>query len=103
MIPKRCELITCPKCGHQYLPAEIFIPKAFIGNPYGIERDYNGAIIEYEGASLDLFETYQCDNCDTLFKISARISFSTSTDEDEGFEEEYISPLNKNQLFSEEE
>jgi hypothetical protein len=101
MKPRKFELIACPKCGHQYLPAEIFTPNAFFGKPYGIERNYNGDIMEYEGQSIDLFDTYTCDNCDTLFRISTKLSFTTSLGEEDTFEEEYISPLNKSRLFSE--
>ena len=101
MKPRKFEIIECPICGHQYLPSEIFVPNAFFGRPYGIERNYNGVIMEHEGKSMDLFETYQCDNCDTSFRVSAKMTFITSVDKEEDFEEEYVSPLNKNALFSE--
>jgi DNA-directed RNA polymerase subunit RPC12/RpoP len=102
MKPRKFEIIECPHCGYQYLPAEIFVPKNFVGTPFGIERNYNGTIMEYEGESVDLFDTYTCDNCDKLFRVSAKMNFTTSIDEVEPFEEEYISPLNKSQLFIEE-
>ena len=30
---KKIELIICPHCGTEYLPAEIYYPKHFFGNP----------------------------------------------------------------------
>ena len=101
MRPRKFEIIECPHCGYQYLPSEIFVPKHFFGKPYGIERSYNGNIMEYEGTSIDLFESYQCDNCDKSFRITTKLSFSTSVEESTTFNEEYVSPLSKDSLFSE--
>lgn len=30
---KKLELIICPKCGREYLPAEIYYPNEFLGKP----------------------------------------------------------------------
>lgn len=102
MKARKFETIACPNCGYEYLPAEIYIPKAYFGNPFMIERDQNGKLINYEGSSIDLFETYTCDKCNHIFRIISKIGFSTEEDKLENFDEEYSSPLYKNTLFLEE-
>ena len=39
ILNKKFSVITCPFCGKEYLPAEIFIPKVFFGNPQIIYRN----------------------------------------------------------------
>lgn len=51
---RKFEIVECPKCGYQYLPAEIFVPKYYFGVPTQIERDEDGKIISYEG-SLSIY------------------------------------------------
>ena len=102
MKPRKFETIACPSCGYEYLPAEIYIPKAYFGKPFMIERDKDGKIINYEGSSIDLFETYTCDKCNHTFRVISKIGFSTEEDKLENFDEEYSSPLYKNTLFLEE-
>ena len=51
MKTRKFEIIECPKCGYEYLPAEIFVPKYYFGTPENIERDEHGKIINYEGVS----------------------------------------------------
>ena len=53
---KRTPKITCPRCGAQYLPGEIYLPKAFLGQPKLIEKDFAGKILDYLGESMDLSE-----------------------------------------------
>ena len=103
MNPRKFELIDCPKCGRQYLPAEIFVPKAFFGTPYDIVRDIYGNILDYEGTSVDLFETYTCDKCNTTFQVRTKMQFTTESTKLANFDEEYSTPLHKNTLFLEEE
>ena len=78
MNTKRNELIICPKCHREYLPAEIFIPKAFFGNPNDIIRDVYGEILEFSGTGMDLNESYTCDTCNTTFNVTAKINFQIS-------------------------
>lgn len=74
--------ITCPNCGKEYLPAEIYIPKYFLGFPHNIERDSNNKIVSYSGCGVDECETYICDNCGETFYVVAKLSFTTSLSED---------------------
>ena len=67
-----------------------------------IERDITGKILSYEGSSVDLFETYICDKCNHSFRVISKIGFSTEEDKLENFDEEYSSPIHKNNLFLEE-
>ena len=68
--------ITCPNCGFQYLPGEIYDPKHFLGQPKDIVRNNIGEVLGYEGIMMDLEETYTCENCNKEMKISAKVSFS---------------------------
>ena len=45
---KKWPVITCPHCGYQYAPAEIFMPGDLIGNPEQVIRDALGKIIYQE-------------------------------------------------------
>lgn len=99
MKPNRFEIIECPKCGRQYLPAEVFVPKAFFGKPRDIVRDVYGKILEFEDTSLDLSESFTCDKCNTTFDVKAKISFATNNNKLENFDEEYSSPIKVSNLF----
>lgn len=102
MQPRKFETINCPNCKYEYLPSEIYIPNRYFGKPFLIERDATGKILSYEGSSIDLFETYTCDKCNHTFRIISKIGFSTEEDKLENFDEEYSSPIHKNNLFLEE-
>ena len=90
---KRDNVIICPKCGREYLPAEIFIPDNFFGHPEDIDRSEDGKIEAFDGTSMDLNEEYVCDNCGTTFSIETTIKFKTNEKIEDQFEEEYSSPL----------
>lgn len=96
---KRNELIICPKCHREYLPAEIFIPKAFFGKPTDIIRDVYGQILEFEGSEMDLVESYICDSCNTAFNVTAKISFQVKSAPEGNMDEDYTSKLKKSDLF----
>lgn len=87
--------ITCPNCGKQYLPSEIFIPSAFFGKPRFIQRDENGKIIDIIGVEPDIEELYCCDNCETSFSITTKIQFETKVDIQSDFSHDYETRLNK--------
>ena len=74
-------VIKCPKCGYQYLPGEIFIPNALVGEPKNIVRNTIGEILGYEGTDPELNESYVCDHCNQEFNIVAKLSFSTDSKE----------------------
>lgn len=86
-------VITCPKCGREYLPAEIFIPNSFFGNPDIIKRDEEGKIVKILGTSLDTEESYCCDLCHTAFKVSADVSFVAEIDVKNDFSSDYVSKM----------
>lgn len=75
MKPKLLRIIKCPICGYEYLPAEIFMPSAFLGKPKNIIRDGNGKIVSYEGIKMDDTETYRCDKCDSFFEVISTTNF----------------------------
>lgn len=100
MRPRKFEVIECPRCGREYLPAELFVPKYFFGKPYDIVRDVYGKILDYEGTSIDLNESYTCDKCGTDFDIRAKISFVSGTGKLDNMDEPYTSRITaKNNLF----
>ena len=78
---KKITKIVCPKCGCQYLPGELYLPKAFLGQPKNIVKDRWGQILEFDGNSMDTKETYICDKCNTKFIVKAQVQFYTETDE----------------------
>lgn len=86
-------VITCPKCGREYLPAEIFVPKSFIGAPDLIQRDTEGKIVEACGVDMDTDESYFCDSCGTAFLVHTDIAFTTEIDVKNDFSSDYISTL----------
>lgn len=92
---RKFEIIDCPKCGRQYLPAEIFVPKYFFGVPENIERTEDGKLVSYEGSSVDLFEKYRCDNCNALFRVVAKLQLTTELDYPGSFEVEYLTKIPK--------
>ena len=85
--------IVCPHCGREYLPAEIYIPKSFFGEPFGIQRDVFGKIVGSFGKQPDFRETYICDGCDNPFKVVANVKFSVSCDDKMNFSKEYTTKL----------
>lgn len=94
---RKFEKIECPKCGYEYLPAQIFVPKYFFGIPEMIERDENGKLLSYEGSSVDLFEKYKCDNCNVEFRIVSKLQLTTELDYPKAFhDDEYVTKIDKN-------
>lgn len=85
---KKYITISCPVCGREYAPSEIFIPKYFMGNIKDKVLDENGKIELFNGTDMDLSETYICDGCNNTLKIKADIKFDVSC-VFECFDEEY--------------
>ena len=93
--------IACPKCGYEYLPAEIFVPKAFMGAPESIIRE-NGKIVDFAGTSMNLEENYTCDKCNCTFHIKAKTSFDSRVAPVTDFSEEYTTSLRDERILMEE-
>lgn len=93
MKPRKFELIECPRCKYEYLPAEIFIPKYYFGVPENIQRDENGKILSYEGTSVDVFEMYNCDNCKVDFRVVSKLQLTTELTFPGNFNEDYITKI----------
>ena len=92
-------IIKCPVCGAEYLPAEIYIPNSFIGKPECIDKNYlTKKIDSYFGKNMDLIERYKCDNCDTVFKIIAKVQFLTVEEKELDFKKPYSTKLNIKKL-----
>ena len=99
MKPRKFELIECPKCGYEYLPAEIFVPRGYFGRPTDIVRDDAGKILSYEGTSVDLFEKYICDKCNTEFRIVSKLQLTTELAFPGSFNDDYMTKIDRS-LFT---
>ena len=80
-------IIKCPKCGWEYLPEEIFIN--VLGKPKNVLRDKDGRILFFDGESMELQETYICDNCNCTFISEIKPLFETRVDVNHDFSEDY--------------
>ena len=80
--------ITCPHCGFQYLPGEIYDPKHFLGQPTDIVRNNLGEILGHDGIVMDLEETYICENCNKEINVKAKVSFVVNDDKKSSNEKE---------------
>ena len=97
-------VVTCPRCGAEYLPQEIFIPNAFFGRASHIERDESThKIIEVQGTELDPKEEYTCRFCNTPFNVTAKISFKAEEDKKRNFDEDYSTSLVSDTFILDEE
>ena len=76
-------IITCPYCGKEYFPSEIFIPKNFLGTACHIDNDM------YLGQDMDLTESYTCDNCNNIFVVNAEVTFSCKKSKINTFNEDF--------------
>lgn len=94
-------IIRCPKCGQEYLPAEIYYPNDFLGKPNHILKDSDGKIENYQNNNMNLEETYICDKCKTKFKTIATVDFTTEIIADT--DSVYRSKIRQHNLFFNEE
>ena len=97
----RPEVIKCPRCGCEYLPAEIYIPKNFVGTPKNIHK-INGKVDWYIGLSMDRKETYICDKCDCQFTVVANVNFKTYTNDKKDFSDAYKQEVRRDKLIFDE-
>lgn len=86
---KKFTTIKCPKCGYEYLPAEIFYPNSLLGKPKNIVRDDSGKIIYFDGESMNATEEYTCDKCECTFNVFGRFEFESSVNVEHDFSEDY--------------
>lgn len=97
-IPHKTSLIRCPHCGAEYLPGEIFIPGALIGQPDDVIKDSFGKII-YEDYSTEdrepcMIEHFICDYCEKPFVIEALVTYRAREEAPENdFTTKYVSLL----------
>lgn len=91
------DLITlrCPVCGEEYLPSEIFMPDAVFGRQYDITKNDRGDIMFYLGDDPDYNEEFICNSCNTKLDVSMKMSFDVIPKENDEFEEEYITEVEK--------
>ena len=95
---KKLKYIKCPKCGYEYLAAEILIPKIIFGQPKEIIRKTDGTIDFYLGEEPDLHDSYICDKCGATFNIDVDITFNCTLDQECNFSEDYSSTIYKNRI-----
>jgi hypothetical protein len=76
-------ILSCPYCNKRYFPGEIFIPKNFLGTACFISEEL------YIGNDMELTETYTCDACNNIFKVSAEVSFTCSRTKIGNFDENF--------------
>lgn len=95
-------VITCPHCGYEYLPAEIFVPTSTMGKPSNILR-IGGKIEYFEGSTFDGNETYVCDNCQTKFNVTAKLTCMCEASDINKFEEETTIEIHPKKLLFDED
>ena len=93
------KIITCPNCGAEYLPAEIYYPDDFFGRPTSIEKDFRGKIQFYKGKNLTPTEVYTCDYCKRKIYVTADIIFNTEV---QSFVPQHVTKFKKPELFMDE-
>lgn len=95
-INHKSALIKCPHCGAEYLPGEVYMPGAIIGQPDEVVKDSLGRIIYEDYYTQDrepaLEEHFTCDYCDKPFIIEAVITYKTREEAPENdFTTSYVS------------
>ena len=86
---KKLPIITCPSCGYEYLPEEIYIPMFVFGKPQGIIRDENGKIEYFLDHTMNLSEDFICHKCGKKIAVTGTMQFSTKEVVKEQIESEY--------------
>lgn len=99
---KKVDYIICPHCGAEYLPSEIYYPDKFLGKPHDIDKVNSGKIDNFLGKSMDLEESYQCDFCDTKFRVTAKVQFKVEQVSKYDMSKAYVTPLFEEKLTLEE-
>lgn len=97
-ISHKTPVIRCPFCGCEYLPGEIYMPGALIGQPDEVIRDSFGKIIyeDYYKVSHnpDMTEHFTCDHCEKPFIVEATVTYKAREEAPENdFTTKYVSLL----------
>jgi hypothetical protein len=97
-ITHKSPIIRCPHCGAEYLPGEIYMPGALIGQPDDVVKDSLGKILyeDYDTPERepDPIEHFICEFCDKPFIIEAVITYKTKEETPENdFSSQYVSLL----------
>ena len=87
--------LTCPTCGAEYFPQEIFVLSE-LTNP-NIVKDEDGKILGK--LNIDTSETYVCDFCNEPFHADMNMSFTIS----KFTPTQHVTKLKKTSLFLDEE
>ena len=95
------KIITCPKCGAEYFPAELYYRDDLLGHPKNIEKTQLGEILFSNGTHPEYTATYNCDYCGADIKVVADIKYTTSTTERSL--DEYITKRDKKLILEETE
>jgi DNA-directed RNA polymerase subunit RPC12/RpoP len=94
----KTSVIRCPHCGAEYLPGEVYMPGALIGQPDEVIRDAFGKIIYEDYYEKDnepmLTEQFTCEYCEKPFIIEATVTYKTKEETPENdFSTKYVSLL----------
>ena len=97
-ITHKSAIIRCPHCGAEFLPGEVYMPGALIGQPDDIVRDSLGKLLyeDYftEDREPNPVEHFTCEYCDKPFVIEAVITYKTREEAPEtDFQTQYVSLL----------
>lgn len=94
---RKTPVIKCPHCQAQYLPGEIYMPGALIGQHDDLVKDGFGKILyeDYaEGCAPEMIEHFTCEYCDKPFVIEATVTYKSMVEEPEkDFSTQYVSLL----------
>lgn len=89
-------LIRCPHCGAEYLPGEIYMPGALIGQPTDVVRDSLGKVIyeDYDDEAPNMLEHFICEYCEKSFVVEATVGYKAYEEAPENdFTTQYVSLL----------
>lgn len=86
--------IECPHCQAQYLPGEVYMPGALIGQPSEIVKDSLGKIIYVDYIKVENMPTpterFTCEYCNKPFDVEA--SFINYKSKEAAAELDFSSP-----------
>ena len=97
-IVHKSAIIKCPHCSAEYLPGEIYMPNAIIGQPDEVVKDSLGKIIYEDYYTEDreptMTESFTCEYCNKPFVITATVSYKATAEVPEkDFSTNYVSLL----------